>query len=39
MLVNYARVSPGDQTDVMQIDILKAADCEPIYQETASGAK
>ena len=39
MLLGYARVSTDDQETHLQIDALKAAGCERIYEETASGAK
>lgn len=39
MLVGYARVSTQDQTADMQIDALRAAGCEKIFTETASGSK
>lgn len=39
MKLGYARVSTDDQETYLQIDALKAADCDRIYQEKASGAK
>jgi DNA invertase Pin-like site-specific DNA recombinase len=37
--VGYARVSTQDQTTNLQIDALKDAGCERLFQEKASGAK
>jgi DNA invertase Pin-like site-specific DNA recombinase len=39
VLVRYARVTTRDQSPARQLDALKAADCERIVEETASGAK
>src|SRR6476620_6760945 len=39
MEIGYARISTGEQTLDLQRDALKAADCDKVYQETASGAK
>jgi DNA invertase Pin-like site-specific DNA recombinase len=39
MKIGYARVSTDDQETNLQIDALKRAKCERIYQEKASGAK
>lgn len=37
-VVGYARSSSMDQDMVLQVEALKAAGCEPIYQELKSGA-
>jgi DNA invertase Pin-like site-specific DNA recombinase len=39
MLIGYARVSTKDQDRALQIDALRKAGCERIFEETASGAK
>lgn len=39
MLIGYARVSTRDQKPHLQIDALREAGCERIFEETASGAK
>lgn len=38
-LVGYARISTSDQKAIGQLDALKAAGCERVFEETASGAR
>ena len=39
MTLGYARVSTREQSPALQLDALREAGCERIFQETASGAK
>ena len=39
MLIGYARVSTRDQKPHLQMDALREAGCERIFEETASGTK
>src|SRR5438094_471904 len=39
MLIGYARVSTDVQDHALQVDALRAAGCERVFVETASGSK
>jgi DNA invertase Pin-like site-specific DNA recombinase len=39
MLLGYARVSTDQQDHALQVDALRAAGCERLFVETASGAR
>src|SRR5712691_4520797 len=39
MLIGYARISSNDQDTAAQVAALKAAKCERIYREQASGGR
>lgn len=39
MLVGYARVSTQDQKPALQLDALRSAGCDKIFEEKASGAQ
>lgn len=39
MLVGYARVSTQDQKPELQLDALRRAECERVFEEKASGAQ
>src|SRR4051794_31249178 len=39
MLLGYARVSNDGQDHALQLDALRAAGCERVFVETASGSK
>jgi DNA invertase Pin-like site-specific DNA recombinase len=39
VLVGYARVSTRDQNPALQLDALRAAGCERVFEETGSGAR
>ena len=39
MRLGYARVSTKDQDTAVQLKVLKAADCDKLFQEKASGGR
>jgi DNA invertase Pin-like site-specific DNA recombinase len=38
-LVGYARVSTDEQTTRLQLDALRGAGCDPVFEDTESGAR
>ena len=39
MNIGYTRISTEDQKSDLQLDALKQAGCNKVFQDTASGAK
>jgi DNA invertase Pin-like site-specific DNA recombinase len=39
MLIGYARVSTDEQSLAMQLDALRGAGCEAVFEDTGSGAR